>query len=135
MAGSLLTSIGQALGLQIWILVLARCNQQGEFIIHMLRDCPTSKLMWEGFVPLSKMYSFFSLRTNQWVKENVDDVLRIGVAINCEWQQLFLSIIWHIWKARNEVVFEGKKICTTKIRNMAAIFSTDMQILLHNFGQ
>lgn len=43
----------------------------------------------------------------EWAKHNMEDALRIGLAIKNDWQSLFLSTVWHIWKAINEQVFES----------------------------
>ena len=35
--------------------------------------------------------------------------MRIGTCIGKYWKIMFVSIGWHIWKVRNDEVFENKK--------------------------
>lgn len=63
------------------------------------------------------------------------DVLRIDPNTNtCRMVKLFLSIAWHLRKARNEEVFEETKFSTIKVGKLAAIFVTNMKFRWKKFG-
>lgn len=44
------------------------------------------------------------------------------------WTSLFLAIIWHIWKARNDNVFEDVAFSTHKVIHQASIYAVNMQV-------
>lgn len=46
------------------------CYQHSETILHILRDCHTSKALWNGFIPVSKRHWFFMLDTQTWLRGN-----------------------------------------------------------------
>ena len=50
-----------------------------------------------------------------------------------DWSSLFVSLIWHIWKGRNEEVFEHKKFSVIKVNKLANSYYTDMSISLQRF--
>lgn len=61
-----------------------RCRLNFESLIHLLRDCPSSKAVWEGgeVIPDSKLQWFFNLPFDKWVKENSRDTNPIGTCLN-----------------------------------------------------
>lgn len=101
------------------IFSLYGCNQHEETIIHMMRDCLKSREVWQSFIPVWKHQSFIGAHLQQWIKSNVEDDHGIGTSTNTEWQPLFVSIGWHIWKARHEEIFERKQFSSFSVSKLA----------------
>lgn len=83
------------------------CLENQETVEHLLFLCPWTKPIWFGAhicsVPnefnISSLPNWMNDAINHWKANNICDDLRTG--------QLFY-LIWHIWKARNEFVFNTK---------------------------
>ena len=65
---------------------------------------------------------------------NVNDVIRIGTCTNTNSKTMFVSIGWHIWKARNNEIFERKTFSLRVVSRLASTFATDLQISLEEFN-
>lgn len=42
-------------------------------ILHVIRDCPAMRGIWERFVPAAKRHIFFSMLLFQWLYKNMSD--------------------------------------------------------------
>lgn len=103
-----------------------RCNVNTESIIHMLRDCPTSKIVWENLVPSRYWLEFFALPLRQWLRDNVRMSSRRN--ISAPWSSTFVADLWHIWKARNEACFHQKRFYPIIVYRQILSYTTDMQL-------
>ena len=70
-----------------------KCSQQTETVMHLLRDCPKSRCVWDRFLPPSKRHIFFSCLQSHWVKGNATDAFDIGRCNNQDWSLLFVIIL------------------------------------------
>lgn len=68
-----------------------------ETIIHVLRDCPVMRGIWDRFVPAEKRHVFFSLPLFQWLYKNLSDN---GIRSGVSWSTIFVVAVWWGWKWR-----------------------------------
>ena len=95
-----------------------RCGCLEEDTLHVLRDCPKSKEVWNNF------------NRNQFVFNNVKSWITGNILTNCSeefpWNVMFTSIIWHIWKCRNDEVFNGKFFNSESIVVQSKKYASDV---------
>uniref|UniRef100_A0A6N2N1I9 Reverse transcriptase zinc-binding domain-containing protein n=1 Tax=Salix viminalis TaxID=40686 RepID=A0A6N2N1I9_SALVM len=68
------------------------CGNAVENLIHVLRDCPKARRVWEGFVGIEERELFFSQNQYTWIISNLTSrkkCMRYG-----EWQLAFGITIW-----------------------------------------
>ncbi|KAK8483309.1 hypothetical protein V6N11_019422 [Hibiscus sabdariffa] len=80
------------------------CHTFDESTLHLLRDCPATKQIWEKLPPSCLPINFFSLCMDDWLRLNLGSNALIQ-DWNIPWNLVFTSLLWHIWKNRNEAVF------------------------------
>ncbi|KAK8516598.1 hypothetical protein V6N12_049321 [Hibiscus sabdariffa] len=80
------------------------CGGLSESVLHVLRDCPPARAIWDSILPPSAKTRFFSLDVSEWLLENISYVSSSN-SYNLAWNLLFSSCIWQIWKIRNDRVF------------------------------
>ena len=93
------------------------CGNEVENLIHVLRDCPKAKRIWEGFVGIEERELFFSQTQYAWIISNLTSrkkCMRYG-----EWQLAFGITIWYIWKERCNRTFD---------RDQGSWFKTNLAI-------
>lgn len=74
-------------------------------MLHLLRDCPAARKVWDAIKIPIKLQNFFQLDWNEWISDNL---LMRGVYWNTfSWNNCFLVICWYIWKWRNKGIFEA----------------------------
>ncbi|KAH9803418.1 putative ribonuclease H protein [Citrus sinensis] len=83
-----------------------RCGDAVEDTVHALRDCATSKRIWNMLLTGHETASFFTLPTHDWIFANIQGMGNHGS--NREWSCIFGVAIWCIWVARNQLLFEDK---------------------------
>lgn len=49
------------------------CRGGTETIMHVLRDCPAVKGIWERFVPRRRRNAFFSMQLFEWLYKNLNE--------------------------------------------------------------
>lgn len=91
-------SIGQDANCQI-------CNNGGESILHVLRDCEFAKSMWGKFGLVSNLPDFFSVDLEEWLKKNLR--LKTHTIDLVQWNVLFSFLVWNLWLHRNKLIFKG----------------------------
>ncbi|KAL4283171.1 hypothetical protein GQ457_16G011860 [Hibiscus cannabinus] len=84
--------------------VCASYQSEAETIIHVLRDCPRARQVWEAVVPSSQLVPFFSLSFSDWIMQCVRIIANIGLGDD-RWPARFATICWLIWKQRCNVIF------------------------------
>ncbi|CAI0548092.1 unnamed protein product, partial [Linum tenue] len=76
-----------------------RCKQSTETVLHVLRDCPFSRLVWMQLIPLSDHQRFFGSSQQVWILDNLrHQHFSLEFGITC----------WALWRSRNDLVFAGK---------------------------
>lgn len=92
------------------------CNRERETICHLLFMCPMAKDVWErslitlppaGFSRNSIFLNLYHL-LSQSSKNPMDNRIKA-----------FLWIIWHLWKARNKLAFEGSHYSSVSVLSKA----------------
>ncbi|KAK9045530.1 hypothetical protein V6N11_051440 [Hibiscus sabdariffa] len=85
------------------------CSSPLEIALHTLRDCPAARNLWLHFLPESLAHSFFSLTLHDWISCNFSSAF-LNPWWKIPWHFLFVSLIWQIWKRRNDVVFHNPSL-------------------------
>ena len=108
--------------------VCTRCQRSAEIIVHLLRDCPKSKAVWH-FVLTNRMYdNFFNLDLKQWLDFHTSDLAHWSTSMPHSWPQFFVSILWTIWKHRNEEIFQNQEFNAYRVWINAFTLTMDLQI-------
>ncbi|KAH9673090.1 reverse transcriptase domain-containing protein [Citrus sinensis] len=89
-------------------MICMRCGYAVEDTAHALRDCVTSRRIWNMLLAGHKSGSFFTLPTRDWMFANIQGMGNHGS--NREWSCIFGVAIWCIWVARNQLLFENKVV-------------------------
>ncbi|KAK8556925.1 hypothetical protein V6N12_003314 [Hibiscus sabdariffa] len=82
------------------------CQSTDESVLHVLRDCSHALEVWNRLIPPGGNASFYSGGIIDWLHSNVTRN-ELHLICGLPWQVLFVSIIWQLWKARNDLVFNG----------------------------
>ncbi|KAK9224896.1 hypothetical protein WN943_009936 [Citrus x changshan-huyou] len=89
-------------------MICMRCGYAVEDTAHALRDCATSKRIWNMLLTGHETASFFTLPICDWIFANLQG--RGTPGSNREWSCIFGVAIWCIWVARNQLIFEEKVV-------------------------
>lgn len=80
------------------------CVEQGESILHVLRDCPNSKKIWIKMGVQNFQPNFFNTNTQDWWRINLyrnqKDIW------DSSWSQTFTITCWLLWKWRKCHIFK-----------------------------
>ncbi|CAN1821024.1 Putative ribonuclease H protein At1g65750 [Linum perenne] len=85
----------------------ANCPGIKEDALHVVRDCGLAKQVWQYFIQPVDATSFFSDSLHAWMLRSLkhpDFSLTFGI------------VIWLLWKARNEAIFENKPVTSDQLR-------------------
>jgi hypothetical protein len=85
-------------------LLCPRCNKALETIDHVFIHCEWTKAAWFGS-PLT-----INFQTNYQGLSLCDCLSNIILKESAEEVEMVISIIYHIWRARNEFVFQNKDL-------------------------
>ncbi|CAA0830741.1 Polynucleotidyl transferase- ribonuclease H-like superfamily protein [Striga hermonthica] len=80
------------------------CGLEEETYLHVLRDCPLAKNIWNRLLPAAVSSQFFDLPLDHWLELN----LLHGADIGHMWDRTFGVVVWKIWKWRNEFIFQAR---------------------------
>ena len=84
-----------------------RCQCEVESILHLLRDCPFSRRVWNQSGGCVNNSNFFSLSLQDWLFSNATSNLLHNLG-PLPWNLVFLFSLWLLWKDRNLCVFNQK---------------------------
>ncbi|XP_019150780.1 PREDICTED: uncharacterized protein LOC109147628 [Ipomoea nil] len=93
-----------------------RCGLEEESLDHLLRRCRLTNDCWNSSSPPVLAISNH-LPLSQWIEKACSG--KMQSSMNDRWHLLFPHILWNIWKARNEVVFDNFWPTTTEILKRA----------------
>ena len=85
------------------------CNEGSESIIHLLRDCPIAKDLWNSLHPPMASDAFFGNNPMTWIRYNCRNTSPSST-LGINWNTLFSFGIWTLWLHRNNVIFRGKPL-------------------------
>uniref|UniRef100_A0A7N2MK81 Reverse transcriptase zinc-binding domain-containing protein n=1 Tax=Quercus lobata TaxID=97700 RepID=A0A7N2MK81_QUELO len=81
------------------------CQREPETILHRLRDCGTSKQIWER-LGVRQNSNFYEGNLVQWLEYNCkNNTCRLGE--QPPWTIIFPFAIWLLWKHRNATIFRN----------------------------
>ncbi|XP_019181390.1 PREDICTED: uncharacterized protein LOC109176414 [Ipomoea nil] len=108
----------------------ASCGFGEESTSHLLRDCPLAEECWDlakdgggtGLVRYSPI--------STWIKENSQSnkVLQDGTV----WSSTFVYILWLLWKARNNLIFNQKRDTVVQIVGTARSMALEARCYIVN---
>ncbi|KAE8692288.1 hypothetical protein F3Y22_tig00110847pilonHSYRG00225 [Hibiscus syriacus] len=81
------------------------CNAPSETLVHILRDCPPSRQIWNNLVIRYNIHTFFEDPLDFWILHNVQACFPCAET-NDSWSIFFASMFWHLWKRRSTYVFQ-----------------------------
>ncbi|CAN1762528.1 Putative ribonuclease H protein At1g65750 [Linum perenne] len=84
-----------------------RCRTGAEDIIHVLRDCPFARSIWQELIPATEHDFFFRGSFLDWFTRELNSSVR---------GQLVGITAWLIWKARNESIFDNISVTSDQLR-------------------
>ncbi|KAK8526975.1 hypothetical protein V6N12_054207 [Hibiscus sabdariffa] len=82
------------------------CDTQDESTLHVLRDCKFAREVWLYFSPVVYSPTFFTENLQAWLISNIHCHALVS-KYSIPWYTFFISILWQLWKARNEHVFNS----------------------------
>ncbi|XP_076930957.1 uncharacterized protein LOC143595955 [Bidens hawaiensis] len=89
------------------------CEGEKESAVHVLTSCYVATVIWQfisSWCGLNPVYAF-----------DVRDLLKIHLTCGVDkikqkaLQALILTTCWCIWKARNEAIFDNKRVSVNRI--------------------
>ena len=95
------------------------CKGGIETILHVLRDCPAMRGIWDRFVPAVKRQTFFSMPLLEWLYKNLSDN---GTGSEIPWPTTFALAVWWGWKWRCGNIFGKNSLWRDRVgflRNLA----------------
>ncbi|KAL6130466.1 hypothetical protein ACLB2K_068845 [Fragaria x ananassa] len=81
------------------------CKGVPESMLHLFRDCPKAKVVWNSFNIPSNMLTTFNLGWDSWISANL--LQRNCHFNNMSWNIFFVFCCWFIWKWRCRRAFDG----------------------------
>lgn len=90
-----------------------RCATENEFLVHLLFFCPASRATWFD--------SEFNLRADHLPLDFTEAILTVLERIDSQRVSLFCNILWNVWKARNEEIFQSIKTIPRVILKRASV--------------
>ncbi|CAN1825871.1 Putative ribonuclease H protein At1g65750, partial [Linum perenne] len=84
-----------------------RCRGGTEDTLHVIRDCKVAKEVWTIFTPPDLASEFFSDSLQVWLQKGLH---------HRDFAMTFGIIIWILWKARNEAIFEDTLATCDQLR-------------------
>ncbi|KAE8705213.1 hypothetical protein F3Y22_tig00110429pilonHSYRG00225 [Hibiscus syriacus] len=77
--------------------------------MKVLRDC--REAIWDLLIPPQMASSFFSSDLQQWLSTNLNSNSTV-TQWDLPWTSLFASMVWQLWKNRNDMVFSNtSQVC------------------------
>ncbi|KAK8486111.1 hypothetical protein V6N12_010315 [Hibiscus sabdariffa] len=83
------------------------CGCYNESILHILRDCPPVRSIWQSIIPQADHECFFGASLEHWIVSNIKASRAFG-RDTLPRSLFFSSFIWQVWKRRNDFVFNGE---------------------------
>lgn len=75
------------------------CNNIEETTLHVLRDCPLARIVWNHLVEAHNRGNFFISSNNQWFQNNIFNH-------SIHWSELWANTCYWLWTWRNKQIHE-----------------------------
>ncbi|KAK4480063.1 hypothetical protein RD792_013120 [Penstemon davidsonii] len=95
-----------------------RCSTNREDLFHIFYNCPKAKMIWDVVISPSDSLALSLIDSSHWIERNLKQNFHNLLLPECPWPFIFLSTIWHIWKARNKKVFEDLEVDSEIVVNL-----------------
>ncbi|KAE8694460.1 hypothetical protein F3Y22_tig00110783pilonHSYRG00286 [Hibiscus syriacus] len=83
--------------------------QSEETINHLFRECPLAIDSWKKTIRPEKLLEFLRMNFKEWMQTNLLKTEHFAVEAR-DWDILFSSLLWAIWKHRNQQIFDPGKM-------------------------
>ena len=102
-----------------------RCPGRVESIEHVFCECPDAMNIWGRLKANTSVTSFLTRPFKEWLKLNC---LTMTVGVDgIQWNIIFISSLWSLWKSRNIRIYEGKCMRSEDIFQYAYKLSMDIK--------
>ncbi|KAE8732037.1 hypothetical protein F3Y22_tig00002237pilonHSYRG00046 [Hibiscus syriacus] len=102
------------------------CAQYQKSAIHVLCDCAHAKNIWQHFNFTAHIADFWNSDSREWLVTNLSSNKLQSMVNNdslVPWNLVFASLLWKIWKSRNDFVFNSINSSTTEIIQRSSIWA------------
>lgn len=86
--------------------ICKRCCQDVEAELHIFFECPYAKMIWRG----SGMSNTIINSSNAILEERIEACFSCCTNRMVHLQELAFWILWHLWKSRNQLIFQQKQM-------------------------
>ncbi|KAK8488301.1 hypothetical protein V6N11_028605 [Hibiscus sabdariffa] len=74
--------------------------------LHVMRDCHVARDFWLQILPVALIRPFFDCNLQQWISCNLSATI-LHPQSRLSWKLVFASLVWQIWKRRNDLIFQA----------------------------
>lgn len=85
-----------------------RCGGGCEDVLHVIRDCPQSRRVWDCFQQSYRLNGFFTLDLREWILNNLQ--AHRWSQWGAPWPEVMAMVCWSLWKWRNHSIFQREEI-------------------------
>ncbi|GMI85215.1 hypothetical protein HRI_002190800 [Hibiscus trionum] len=102
--------------------VCSLCNDFNESVVHSLCDCVVARAVWDQINPIDISPNFYRYDQSNWILHNLK-LSTFSPTMKTSWNITFAAFCWHIWKARNDQIFNDTRpsSSTTSHRSMTCV--------------
>ena len=72
-----------------------QCGNQMETGLHVLRDCPKAREIWNRLIPARDLQTFLQLQWDNWM-ERVIDAEEVVQGSNIRWSTVLAIACWYL---------------------------------------
>ena len=75
---------------------------------HVFRSCPAASLLWATFLSPQEVQRQKRMMFEEWFTYNLNTTIDVHCLHN--WQIVFPTILWCMWRWRNAQIFDGEHL-------------------------
>ncbi|KAK8572382.1 hypothetical protein V6N12_028437 [Hibiscus sabdariffa] len=80
-------------------------HREDESVLHVLRDCPRTRLVWSKLLPPRVLFDFMLLHLKEWISVNINLHSSCSRS-DAEWSVRFAVFCWLVWKRRCSLLLD-----------------------------
>ena len=92
------------------------CQDPAEDLLHVFRDCPLAKGVWEKVLPPAMLPDFLRLAPSEWLAA----IMRTS-PLPSSWQVGICITFWKLWHVRNLRIFEHEQYTIDSILTQISV--------------